>query len=120
MLRMDVNSMPARILITKGTRADCKEAIHLIQGISANALLADHGYDTDKIIGYALDAGIEVVIPSKENLREQREQDHYLYRLCHLVANAFQHMKRWCDIAIRYAKNTSSFLAVVQIRCIAI
>lgn len=31
--------MPVRVLITEGTRADCKEAIHLIEGISAETLL---------------------------------------------------------------------------------
>ena len=36
--------MPVRIVVTEGTRADCKEAIHLIEGISAEALLADRGY----------------------------------------------------------------------------
>ena len=53
------------MLVREGTRADCKKAIHLIQKIFANVLLADCGYDTDEIIGYALDAGMEVVILSK-------------------------------------------------------
>ena len=55
--------MPVRVLITKGTRADCKEAIHLIEGISAENLLADRGYDTNKIIAYATSVGMKVVIP---------------------------------------------------------
>lgn len=71
--------MLVRILITESTRSDYKEAIHLIQGISADALLANRGYDTDEIIGYALDAGMEVVIPSKQNHREQWRQDHSLF-----------------------------------------
>ena len=63
---------------------------------------------------------MEVVIPPKRNRKEQREYDKYLYTLRHLVENAFLHLKRWRGIATRYAKNTSSFLAAVQIRCIAI
>lgn len=112
--------MPVRVLITEGTRADCKEAIHLIGGISAGTLLADRGYDTNQILAYAVAAGMKVVIPAKRNRKEQRDYDHYLYRLRHLVENAFLHLKRWRGIATRYAKNTSSFLAAVQIRCIAI
>lgn len=119
-LAVDANGMPVRVLITEGTRADCKEAIHLIEGISAETLLADRGYDTDKIISYAVTAGMKVVIPAKRNRKEQREYDRYLYRLPHLVENAFLHLKRWRGIATRYAKNTASFLAAVQIRCIAI
>lgn len=61
-----------------------------------------------------------VVIPSKKNRKEQREYDKYLYKLRHLVENAFLMLKRWRGIATRYAKLTSSFVAAVQIRCIAI
>lgn len=57
--------MPVRVLITEGTRADCKEAIHLIDGISAETLLADRGYDTNQIIAYAADTGMNIVIPAK-------------------------------------------------------
>ena len=112
--------MPVRVLITEGTRADCKEAIHLIDGISAETLLTDRGYDTNQIIAYAADAGMNIVIPAKRNRKQQREYDRYLYRLRHLVENAFLHLKRWRGIATRYAKTTTSFLAAVQIRCIAI
>lgn len=119
-LAVDANGMPVRVLITEGTRADCKEAIHLIDGISAGTLLADRGYDTNQILAYAVAAGMEVVMPFKRNRKERRDYDHYLYRLRHLVENAFLHLKRWRGIATRYAKNLSSFLAAVQIRCITI
>lgn len=119
-LAVDANGMPVRILVTEGTRADCKEAVHLIQGLSAQALLADRGYDTQEIVDHALCSGMAVVIPPKRNRKEQRDYDHYIYKLRHLVENAFLHLKRWRGIATRYAKNTASFLAAVQIRCIAI
>lgn len=112
--------MPVRVLITEGTRADSKEAVHLIEGITAGALLADRGYDTDEIVGLAVKAGMETVIPPKRNRKEPREYDRYLYKLRHLVENAFLHLKRWRGIATRYAKNGASFFAAVQIRCIAL
>ena len=46
--------MPVRAIITEGTRADCREAIHLIEGIDAQNLLADRGYDTSEIVALAL------------------------------------------------------------------
>ena len=58
--------MPVRVLITEGTRADCKEAVHLIDGIDAQNLLADRGYDTSEIITFALSAGMKVVNPIQE------------------------------------------------------
>lgn len=92
----------------------------MIDGISAETLLADRGYDTNQIIAYAADTGMNIVIPAKRNRKQQREYDRYLYRLRHLVENAFLHLKRWRGVATRYAKTTTSFLAAVQIRCIAI
>ena len=112
--------MPVRIIITEGTRADCKEAVRLIEGIKAENLLADRGYDTSEIICHANAAGTNIVIPPKKNRKEQRDYAHYLYKIRHLVENAFLQLKRWRDIATRYDKNTASFLAAVQIRYIAI
>ena len=91
-----------------------------MEGINAGALLADRAYDTDAIIALAQDAGMEVVIPPKKNRKVKREYDGYLYRLRHLVENAFLWIKRWRGIATRYAKHSTSFLAAVQIRCLAI
>ena len=119
-LAVDANGMPVRILVTEGTRADCKEAVHLIEGISAETLLADRGYDTNDIWAYAVSAGMEPVIPPKKNRKEQRDYDKYLYKLRHLVENCFLTLKRWRGIATRYAKTSDAFIAAVHVRCIAI
>ena len=108
------------MFVTSGTVADCKYGEKLIEGINASALLADRGYDSDAIVNFALEAGMEVVIPPKKNRKEEREYDKYLYKLRHLVENAFLMLKHWRGIATRYAKNSNSFLAAVHIRCIAI
>jgi len=86
----------------------------------ADHLFADRAYDTNAIIEQALRQGMTPVIPPKKNRILQREYDKALYRLRHLVENAVLHLKRWRGIATRYAKNSSSFLAAVQIRCIAL
>lgn len=112
--------MPVRAAITKGTEADCKQACHLIEGFDADYLLADRGYDANKIIDQARQQHMSVVIPPKKNRLEQRDYDKHLYKHRHLVENAFLHLKRWRGIATRYAKNSASFLAAIQIRCIAI
>ena len=92
----------------------------MIEGFQAEYLLADRGYDTDAIILKAADKGMTPVIPPKKNRKELRKYDEYLYKLRHLVENAFLLLKRWRGIATRYAKNVASFVAAVQIRCIAI
>ena len=112
--------MPIRMFITEGTRADCTQAYALIEGIDASNLIADKGYDCDALIEQAYSADMAVVIPPKRHRRVQRKYDMYLYRMRHLVENAFLHLKRWRGVATRYAKNTASFLAAVHIRCIAL
>ena len=108
------------MVVTEGTRADCAEAEALIDGFEMAHLLADKGYDTDAIVAKATEQGAEAVIPSRKNRKEQRAYDKALYKLRHLVENAFLHLKRWRGIATRYAKNLSSFVAAVQIRCLAL
>ncbi|WP_370687952.1 IS5 family transposase [uncultured Oscillibacter sp.] len=119
-LAVDAHGMPVRFFITSGTTADCTVAAQLIEGFQAEYLLADRGYDTDAIILKAVDEEMIPVIPPRKNRKYLREYDEHLYKLRHLVENAFLLLKRWRGIATRYAKNAASFAAAVQIRCIAI
>jgi len=91
----------------------------LIQDIVAEYLLADKAYDTEEIIKKAEEQSMQIVIPPKKNRKSKRLYDKDLYKLRHLVENTILHLKRWRGIATRYAKTTASFLAGVQIRCIA-
>lgn len=119
-LAVDAHGMPIRVLVTAGTVADCTQAAVLIEGLDAQHLLADKGYDTDAIVTNAMEQDMAVVIPPKKNRIQPRSYDKHLYRLRHLVENAFLHLKQWRGIASRYAKNTASFLAAVQIRCLSL
>jgi transposase len=92
----------------------------LIDGIAAQHVIADKGYDSDAIIEKAEGQGMRVVIPPRKNRKVQRAYDKHRYRQRHLVENAFLQLKRWRGIATRYAKNIASFLAAVQIRCLAL
>lgn len=87
--------MPVRIAVTSGTTADCKLAAELIDGFDAVHLIADRGYDTDAILDKAAEQSMNAVIPPKKNRKVQRAYDKALYRLRHLVENAFEKLKRW-------------------------
>ena len=67
-LAVDAHGMPVRMLITEGTRADCSQAEHLIEGIDAEYLLADKGYDSDKIIEKAKEGGMTPVSSRRSRL----------------------------------------------------
>ena len=119
-LAVDAHGMPVRVIVTAGPAADCTQAPKLIEGLDAAHLLADRGYDSDDIVIQAQDQGMVPVIPSRKNRKVQREYDKNIYKLRHLVENAFLHLKQWRGIATRYAKNSASFLAAVHIRCLVL
>lgn len=105
--------MPVRVHITEGIRAECKEVVHLIEGISAETLLANRSYRTNTILSYAASTGMETVIPPKKDRKEQCKYDEYFYKLRHLVENCFLFLKRWRGIATRYAKTAEVFITAV-------
>ena len=107
-------------LLLLKVQQDCTQARKLIEGLTAQNLLADPGYDSEDIINQAKAQGMIPVIPPRMNRKDQREYDKERYKLRHLVENAFLHLKRWRGIATRYAKNKQSFVAAIQIRCIAL
>ena len=92
-LAVDAHGMPVRVLITEGTRADCSQTEYLIEGIDAEYLLADKGCDSDKIMEKAKEGGMTPVIPPRCSRINSRDYDKYLYKLRHLVENAFLKMK---------------------------
>ena len=105
--------------------ADCTQAEALRDGIPLDAaaaeyLLADRGYDTNRVLAAARERGITPVIPPQRNRKVTREYDAALYQARHLVANSFGKLKEWRGVATRYAKNAASYLAICQIRALAI
>ena len=111
---VDAQGLPVRVFVTFEITVDCLQALALIEGFAAEYLL------TNRIINEATRSSITVVILPKNNHKEQREYDKEIYRVRHLVENAFLHLKGWCCIATGYAKNVSSFVSSVHIRCISI
>ena len=87
--------MPVRLELTEGTTADCTQAQSLTADLPAQYLLADRGYDTNAIVAEAIAQGMEPVIPPRSHRREPRYYDQDLYRLRHLVENAFLNFKQW-------------------------
>ena len=80
-LAVDAHGMPVRVVITQGTTADCRLGSTLIEGIDAEYLLADRGYDTDAMIEQAKKQGMTPVIPPKKKKKQkntERVRQRYL------------------------------------------
>ena len=117
---MDAHGMPVGFSVTAGTEADCLHLAELIEGLPAQFVLADKGYDTDACLAAVAALGAEAVIPPRRCRLEQRPYDEHLYKQRRLVENAFERIKRWRGLATRYCKRAKSFEAAVQVRCLAL
>ena len=106
--------------ITPGQAADITQAEPLLGEIDAGAVLADKGYDSDRLVA-ALDArGIASVIPPKANRKEPRKTDFALYRERNLVERFFGKLKQYRGIATRYDKLAQTFMAGILLVCVLI
>ena len=83
-----------RLRVTEGTLAAA-----LIDGITAEYLLADQGYDTNRALAAARAGGMTLVIPPKRSRQVVREYDRDWYQLRHLVENGFERFKEWRGVA---------------------
>jgi len=112
---VDAHGLPVKMIVTDGNTADCTLAEALIDGLQAEFLMADKAYDTNALLESLNDRGVTPVIPPRRHRKDQRDYDRDLYKIRHLVENAFLKLKQWRAIATRYAKTTASFLAECQI-----
>ena len=88
--------------------------------IDAEYLLADRGYDTNRVLAAARARGMAPVIPPKRSRKLPQEYDAVLYQARHQVENGFRKLKEWRSIATRYAKKVVSYLAICQILALAL
>lgn len=121
-LATDANGLPIDFKITGGDVHDSQVAEHLITRLdSADYLIADKGYDADSIRKCARSKDIIPIIPMRSNSkRENKEFDKYLYRLRHLVENAFARLKHFRAIATRFDKLARNYRSMVYIACMLI
>jgi transposase len=108
---------PLRFILTAGQCHDSPQAKALIEGYTAQALLADKGYDDAKLIKEVEARGTQVVIPPRANRLEQREYDKHLYKEGHLVEcfiNKIKHYRRVFSRFEKLAKHYLGFLSFVS------
>ena len=114
----DALGNPTRFIWTGGERPDCEQALNLLSGQDAGAVLADKGYDADYIVAAAEEMEAEVVIPPRSNRKVQRTYDSHLYKERNLIERMYGKMKHFRRVATRYDKLASSYMSFVLIAAI--
>jgi transposase len=111
----DALGNPVRFILTGGNEADCTQALPLLEGIPAGAVLGDKGYDTDAIVSAITEAGSTAVIPPRTMRKEPRHCDYALYKERNRVERFFNRIKHFRAIATRYAKRARNFKAFLYL-----
>lgn len=112
--------LPIRLIGTPGQRNDIALAHDLVEGIEADAMLADKGYDADHLVERIAETGIGVVIPPKRNRKIQRAYDTELYKERNRIERFFNKLKQFRRVATRYDKLLANFMGFVKLAAIAI
>ena len=123
-LAIDSDGNPIEFIISDGTSHDIKIAPALLSKLDlteSEILCADKGYDSDNFRNQIESTKTKPNIPRKSNTKSTNEHmDWYLYKIRHLVENAFCRLKQFRGIATRYDKLKRNYQSAVALACIFI
>ncbi|MFW6681193.1 MULTISPECIES: IS5 family transposase [Komagataeibacter] len=119
-LRVNGAGLPMRTGITPGqdsdyTGYDLVMADNLPQPA---VLVADRGYDSDKIREDVESRNAVPMIPMRKNRKVRKTVDMTIYTLRNMVERCFNKLKNSRRLATRYDKTANSFLGFIDIACI--
>ena len=115
---VDESGLPLDFLLTGGQISDYTPAVELLGQRKAEAVLADKGYDSDKIVAHIEETmQAKAVIPPRSNRKQQRDYDKTLYKLRNRIERCFSKLKCFRRFATRYEKSKTCFQALVALAC---
>ena len=101
----DALGNPIRFIVTGGEASAYIQALTLLDGLEAKAIMADKGYDADYVAkAVELFIKAEVVISSRSNRRNLRNFDAALYKERNLIERLLNKLKNFRRVATRYDK----------------
>ena len=104
------------MLLSVGQMNDHRGAALWVHALpSARELIADRGYDSNRLRSTLQQAGITPCIPPRKNRRVQVPYDAVLYRQRHHIENLFAKLKDWRRVATRYDRCADIFMAAITI-----
>ena len=111
----DSHGNPLRFILTGGADADYGQALALLEGLPAEAVIADKGYDADFILEAVREKGALVVIPPRRHRLRPWDYDRHLYKERNLIERMFNQLKHFRRISTRYDKTALSFLSFLHL-----
>jgi transposase len=109
---------PVRFTLTAGQKGDAPQAAALIEGLSAEVVMADTAYDADHLRQAIAAKGAIAVIPNNPSRALKYPLDKHLYAQRHLVECCFSKLKQFRRVATRFEKTARNYQAVVTLAAI--
>ena len=114
-LLVDALGQLVRVVLTGGQAHDSTQGETLLEGQTAEHVIADKAYDTDRIRAAVIALGAVVVIPSHPRRQQPISYDKHRYRERHLIECFINRTKHFRRIATRYDKTATSFSAFFKL-----
>jgi transposase len=108
---------PVRFTLTAGQKGDAPQAAALIEGLSAEVVMADTAYDADHLRQAIAAKGAIAVIPNNPSRALKYPLDKHLYAQRHLV-ECFSKLKHFRRVATRFEKTARNYRAVLTLAAI--
>ena len=119
--RVDAKGRPVRLILSPGNDHDVTCAEALLDGLEPHAIvIADKGYDADRVRQHIRAQGAVPNIPNKSNRKKRYRWKKSIYRQRNLVERFFNKLKNFRRIATRYDKLGATFFAFVQLASVRI
>ena len=109
---------PVRFILTAGQRGDAPQAQPLIEGLPAQAVMADAAYDSDVLRQKIAAKGAVAVIPNNPSRALKHPIDKHLYAQRHLVECCFSKLKQFRRVATRFEKTAENYLSIVTLAAV--
>jgi transposase len=111
---VDALGNPLRLLLTGGQCHEITKAQELLQDIKTEHVIADRGFDADKVRDEIHDMGAVAVIPAKANRKQQDGYDTDMYQERHLIECFFGKLKQYRRVFSRFDQTANNYLAFVH------
>jgi transposase len=105
----DAVGRPMRFVVTAGQLHDCTQADRLLENVKTEYVIADKGYDNERVLQKVVELGAVAVIPPRSNRKAQREYDRQLYKERNLIERTFNKLKHCRRLATRYDRKALYF-----------
>lgn len=106
---------PLRFILTASQVGDVLSAPALLEGLQAQAVLADTAHDSNALRQIIADSGAQAVISSNPTRKTIIPHDRTIYRHRNQIERCFNKLKHFRRFATRYDRRAIHFLAFIHL-----